>query len=201
MKERLVEIELSSAGIGTIRIGELQVENYTRAVTVRSRVGELSTVELDIMALGGGVRFSGAAYVGLPSHTEDLLADLGWTPPPGGDAVRFWTPMASSVVARLAAGATDELPADWSVVRVLRIPARALGQSGPDYHLAEIECRDAPAEVAGQVCTPTFRRYKGNGVTGGYVTIYEWGIPARENPAQKMELPYSTVDNSAKDSE
>lgn len=81
MRKRLVEIELSPAGVGTVRIGELQVENYTRAVTVRSRVGELSIVELEIMALGGGVRFAGAAYVGLPAGTEDLLIDLGWTPP------------------------------------------------------------------------------------------------------------------------
>lgn len=169
---KTIEIELDgpAAYDGTIKVDGIEVKQAVRALDVRARVGDLISVTLDVMAMAGA-RFSGSAYVGIPTETAELLEVLGWTPPDPIGGVRFWswfTPQA------LEAARAGELPADWVLGRALHVPHGSMGWMTPEAYLVEIGGRDVPMAAQGLVCTPVLST---RGVLGERPIVTDWGIP------------------------
>lgn len=69
---------------GRITLDDYDASSATQGFTVKSSVGDISTVTLDIAVLHG-MELDLEAVVLIPASTVDLLVAHGWTPPEGAE--------------------------------------------------------------------------------------------------------------------
>lgn len=188
---RSVEIELDNAlaSDGSVKIAGHEIKRVVTGIHLDARPGELTRVEIDVMAMEG-VSFRGAAYVGIAEGTAEVLESLGWTPPYGarGPRGRLWMWITPYVLDLIDQGATDELPSDWTILRRVCIRPWAAGSNSATIWLAEVSVPNMPAEAEGQVCAPTFQRHGKPGSSA--LTVADWGIPKpplRDDDAPPMQ--------------
>lgn len=81
---RIREVKLSLSEVGsdsTIEVDGQDVSGLCRAVTVSSKVGEVTAVQLELARIV--VSTQASARVEVDASTRDFLLSLGWTPPAG----------------------------------------------------------------------------------------------------------------------
>lgn len=67
-------------GTTSIIIDGADLTNACRALTLRSQVGHITTLTLDLLLLEG-IEVDGETITVIPTATRDALIALGWTPP------------------------------------------------------------------------------------------------------------------------
>lgn len=89
------DIEIKGAGYdGHILINGHDVTHQTRSVTIKSAVGEVTQVTLDLVVLDSTRIQSDHTEVFIPADTAELLVKAGWTPPDAGNPARLNIPEA-----------------------------------------------------------------------------------------------------------
>lgn len=63
----------------SVVIGDHDISNATRGLVIRHTMGDLPTIELDLVVLNLGTKAN--ARIVLSPATHDALIALGWTPP------------------------------------------------------------------------------------------------------------------------
>lgn len=77
----LADIEVSAAGTGHIKVGDMDLSSLTRGFALHAGVGEVTRLSLDLNLFHGAIVAAGAV-IEVGAETAALLVELGWTPPP-----------------------------------------------------------------------------------------------------------------------
>lgn len=79
-----VQLQIDETGRGRILLDGRNVTGLVRGVHVDAGVGLVTTVELELAVVVAAELNGARVLAGLDAETEELLVELGWTPP-GGD--------------------------------------------------------------------------------------------------------------------
>lgn len=75
-----IKLEGPTATSGHIKLDGTDVSSGVRGFVLRSEVGELTRLELDVLVLDTQ-QFDGEVSVIIPDETREALIAIGWTPP------------------------------------------------------------------------------------------------------------------------
>lgn len=90
-----VQLNLTPSGLGSkVLINGTDISCDTRAVTVRAEAGEVTNVEIALVAARTTIETAWGSNVTLSPATQAVLVELGWTPPevPVGEFKRHLSP-------------------------------------------------------------------------------------------------------------
>lgn len=81
MATRTVHATLTPTGQGTITVDGHDLSNATRGISLRSEVGQMPEILLDLVVIETTRIDAEEVEVTIPTATAEALVALGWTPP------------------------------------------------------------------------------------------------------------------------
>lgn len=78
-----VQLQIDETGRGRILLAGRDVSALVRGIHIDAGAGLVTTVELELAVVVAAELSGARVLAGLDAETEELLAELGWTPPAG----------------------------------------------------------------------------------------------------------------------